>query len=211
MFDLPRDAGAGVRLVLRGEAGEADRPFVAIASRGRAGEPALRAAAPRRQSAAAGGNRARSGEALRFCDHRRRLGAVRGQRRDLRRLVGEARLRSAARPACRVRARQQDGGGAGDPPLGPCRAALAFDGRRLGALLARHHPHPARPHVPYRLRRRQPRQMAARIRDPRTSRRGRRRPGSRWGERPLSRFVGFTPNASSTSSSPPTTSSATPS
>ena len=34
MFDMPRDLGAGVRLDLRGDAGEADRPFIAIASDG---------------------------------------------------------------------------------------------------------------------------------------------------------------------------------
>lgn len=34
MFDMPRDAGSGVRLDLRGDAGEADRPFVAIESEG---------------------------------------------------------------------------------------------------------------------------------------------------------------------------------
>jgi FtsP/CotA-like multicopper oxidase with cupredoxin domain len=45
MFDLPRDRGAGVHLVLRGEAGEADRPFMAIATDG---EPvAARSAPPR--------------------------------------------------------------------------------------------------------------------------------------------------------------------
>ena len=51
MFDMPRELGAGVRLDLRGDAGEADRPFVAIASEGepmnaRADEPRL-AANPR--------------------------------------------------------------------------------------------------------------------------------------------------------------------
>ncbi len=51
MFDMPREQGAGVRLDLRGGAGEADRPFVAIASEGepmnaRADEPRL-AANPR--------------------------------------------------------------------------------------------------------------------------------------------------------------------
>ncbi len=51
MFDMPREPGAGVRLDLRGGAGEADRPFVAIASEGepmnaRADEPRL-AANPR--------------------------------------------------------------------------------------------------------------------------------------------------------------------
>jgi FtsP/CotA-like multicopper oxidase with cupredoxin domain len=34
MFDMPRDPGPGVRLDLRGDAGEADRPFVAIESEG---------------------------------------------------------------------------------------------------------------------------------------------------------------------------------
>jgi FtsP/CotA-like multicopper oxidase with cupredoxin domain len=34
MFDMPRDLGAGVRLDLRGDAGTADRPFIAIASEG---------------------------------------------------------------------------------------------------------------------------------------------------------------------------------
>ena len=34
MFDMPRNLGAGVRLDLRGDAGMADRPFIAIASEG---------------------------------------------------------------------------------------------------------------------------------------------------------------------------------
>ena len=68
----------------------------------------------------------------------------------------------SAWPARRVCARQQNGGRPGDPAMGPRRAALALDGRRLGALLARHHPHPARPDRPRRVRRRQPGQMAAR-------------------------------------------------
>jgi FtsP/CotA-like multicopper oxidase with cupredoxin domain len=34
MFDMPRDPGAGVRLDLRGDGGETDRPFVAIATEG---------------------------------------------------------------------------------------------------------------------------------------------------------------------------------
>ena len=34
MFDMPRGPGAGVRLDLRGDGGETDRPFVAIASEG---------------------------------------------------------------------------------------------------------------------------------------------------------------------------------
>ena len=56
MFDMPRDPSAGVRLVLRDDAGEADRPFVAIATERRASRRALGAAASRAQSAAAGGN-----------------------------------------------------------------------------------------------------------------------------------------------------------
>jgi FtsP/CotA-like multicopper oxidase with cupredoxin domain len=48
MFDLPRDPGAAVRLVLRGEAGEADRPFVSIATEG---EPAKERPAPPRLAA----------------------------------------------------------------------------------------------------------------------------------------------------------------
>ena len=39
MFDLPREPSAGVRFVLRGEAGEADRPFVAIAAEGEPANP----------------------------------------------------------------------------------------------------------------------------------------------------------------------------
>jgi FtsP/CotA-like multicopper oxidase with cupredoxin domain len=35
VFDTPRDLRAGVRLALRGEPGEADRPFVAIAAQGK--------------------------------------------------------------------------------------------------------------------------------------------------------------------------------
>jgi FtsP/CotA-like multicopper oxidase with cupredoxin domain len=45
MFDLPRDGDAAVRLILRGEAGEADRPFVSIAAEGEAVAP--RSAPPR--------------------------------------------------------------------------------------------------------------------------------------------------------------------
>jgi FtsP/CotA-like multicopper oxidase with cupredoxin domain len=48
MFDMPRDPGAGVRLVLRGEAGEADRPFIAIATEG---EPVAARSEPRRLAA----------------------------------------------------------------------------------------------------------------------------------------------------------------
>jgi FtsP/CotA-like multicopper oxidase with cupredoxin domain len=48
MFDLPRDPGAAVRLVLRGEAGQADRPFVSIATEG---EPAKERSAPPRLAA----------------------------------------------------------------------------------------------------------------------------------------------------------------
>jgi FtsP/CotA-like multicopper oxidase with cupredoxin domain len=48
MFDMPRDLGAGVRLALRGDAGETDRPFVAIAADG---EPTAARAAPRRLAA----------------------------------------------------------------------------------------------------------------------------------------------------------------
>ena len=39
MFDMPRDLVAGVRLGLRGDAGEADRPFVAIGSEGEPAAP----------------------------------------------------------------------------------------------------------------------------------------------------------------------------
>ncbi len=45
MFDMPRDPSAGVRLVLRDNAGEADRPFVAIAT---GGEPVAARSEPRR-------------------------------------------------------------------------------------------------------------------------------------------------------------------
>ena len=48
MFDLPRDPGGGVRLVLRGEAGEADRPFMTIATEG---EPVAAHSAPPRLAA----------------------------------------------------------------------------------------------------------------------------------------------------------------
>ena len=34
MFDMPRDPGANIRLDLRGDAGEEDYPFIAIASEG---------------------------------------------------------------------------------------------------------------------------------------------------------------------------------
>ena len=43
MFDMPRRGGAGVRLDLRGDGGETDRPFVAIASEG---EPVAPLSAP---------------------------------------------------------------------------------------------------------------------------------------------------------------------
>jgi len=39
MFDMPRDPGAGVRLDLRGDGGETDRPFIAIASEGESVAP----------------------------------------------------------------------------------------------------------------------------------------------------------------------------
>jgi FtsP/CotA-like multicopper oxidase with cupredoxin domain len=45
MFDMPREGGAGVRLDLRGDAGEADIPFVAISSEGELAAP--RSDAPR--------------------------------------------------------------------------------------------------------------------------------------------------------------------
>ncbi len=45
MFDMPRELGVGVRLVLRGDAGEADRSFIAIATDG---EPVAARSAPRR-------------------------------------------------------------------------------------------------------------------------------------------------------------------
>jgi FtsP/CotA-like multicopper oxidase with cupredoxin domain len=48
MFDLPRDPRAAVRLVLRGEAGEADYPFVSIAAEG---EPVAPRAVPPRLAA----------------------------------------------------------------------------------------------------------------------------------------------------------------
>jgi FtsP/CotA-like multicopper oxidase with cupredoxin domain len=48
MFDMPRDPGAGVSLVLRGDAGEADRPFIAIATDG---EPVAARSEPRRLAA----------------------------------------------------------------------------------------------------------------------------------------------------------------
>jgi FtsP/CotA-like multicopper oxidase with cupredoxin domain len=48
MFDMSRDPGAGARVDLRGDAGEADRPFVAIASNG---EPAASRPEPPRLAA----------------------------------------------------------------------------------------------------------------------------------------------------------------
>ncbi len=45
MFDMPREAGSAVHLVLRGEAGAADQPFVAISAEG---EPVAERAAPAR-------------------------------------------------------------------------------------------------------------------------------------------------------------------
>ena len=51
MFDMPRDLGAGVRLELRGDGGDADRPFIAIAPEGEPvaprSEPTRLAANPR--------------------------------------------------------------------------------------------------------------------------------------------------------------------
>ena len=51
MFDMPRNPGAGVRLDLRGDAGTADRPFIAIVSEGEPmdarSEPPRLAANPR--------------------------------------------------------------------------------------------------------------------------------------------------------------------
>jgi FtsP/CotA-like multicopper oxidase with cupredoxin domain len=48
VFDMPRDLKTGVRLALRGEPGEADRPFVVIAAKG---EPVAPRAAPLRLDA----------------------------------------------------------------------------------------------------------------------------------------------------------------
>jgi FtsP/CotA-like multicopper oxidase with cupredoxin domain len=48
MFDMPRDLGAGVRLVLRSDAGEADRPFISIATEG---EPVAARSGTRRLAA----------------------------------------------------------------------------------------------------------------------------------------------------------------
>jgi FtsP/CotA-like multicopper oxidase with cupredoxin domain len=39
MLDMPRDSGAGVRIGLRGDASEADRPFIAIGSEGEPAAP----------------------------------------------------------------------------------------------------------------------------------------------------------------------------
>ena len=59
MFDMPREAGAAVSFVLRGENGAADQPFVTFRAEGEPIASAHRAAAPSRQSAAPGRDRAR--------------------------------------------------------------------------------------------------------------------------------------------------------
>ena len=58
MFDLPREAGASVRFVLRGDSGAADQPFVTIAADGEPAAERAAAAAAEPQSAPAGGDRA---------------------------------------------------------------------------------------------------------------------------------------------------------
>ena len=157
MFDMPRDLSAGVRLDLRGGAGEADLPFVAIATEG---EQVAARSGPRGLPANPLLPAEIALESARRCDFAISGGgsspfAVNGV--DFRRLVAEASLPPSARRADGVRARQQDRGRPGVAPLGACRPAPAFDGRRLGTLLARYHPHPARPHRSHRLRRRQSR------------------------------------------------------
>ena len=137
--------------------------------RGRADGRALRVAAARRQSAAAGGNRPSIREALRFC--------ISGGGPAPFAINGAtfvdwppkpAYVNPRGRPAMFALANKT----AVVQAIRLCGhvATLALDGRRLGALLARHHPHPARPHRPCRVRRRQPGQMAARIGDPRAPR-----------------------------------------
>ena len=81
MFDMPRDAGAGVRLSLRGGSGEADLPFIAIAAEG---EPTGLRSAPPRLAVNPLLPAEIALEAARRCDfvdQRRRIGAVRGERR----------------------------------------------------------------------------------------------------------------------------------
>ena len=175
MFDLPREPSAGVRFVLRGEAGESDRPFVAIAAEG---EPANPRSEPPRLAANPRLPAEIALEAARRCDF-----TITGGGSAPFAVNGATFVDWSAKPACALTRGQPAVFALANKTavvqalrvLGPCRAAPAFDGRRLGALLARHHPHPARPQRPHRLRRRQPGQMAARVRDPRTSRRGRRR------------------------------------
>ena len=118
MFDMPRDLAPASASTCAATLARPTARSSPIASEGEPIDRALRAAAPRRQSAAAGGNRPRIREALRFYDQRRRLSAVCDQRRNLRRLGAEARLCPPARRAGRVRARQQDGGRPGDCGFG---------------------------------------------------------------------------------------------
>ena len=110
MFDMPRDPGAGVRLDLRGDAGEADRPFVAIASEG---EPVAARSEPPRLAANPLLPAEIALESARRCDFAISgggLGAVRDQRRDFRRLGAEAglcRFPAARRPCSRSPTRRR--------------------------------------------------------------------------------------------------------
>jgi hypothetical protein len=46
MFDIPRDPRANVRLDARGDAGEEDHPFIAIASEGELAAPPMSRSSP---------------------------------------------------------------------------------------------------------------------------------------------------------------------
>ena len=89
MFDMPREAGAEVKFVLRWEASAPDIPVRRDQGGGRTGRGALQPRPPAAQSGAAGRDRARGRAKLRRRRDRRRRGALRGQRRDLYRLGAE--------------------------------------------------------------------------------------------------------------------------
>ena len=170
MFDMPRNPGADVRLDLRGDAGAADQPFVAIVSEGepmdaRSKSPRL-VANPRLPAEIAL-------ESARRCDF-----AISGGGPAPFAINGATFIDWAPKPAYVIPRGQPAVFALANKTAvvqamrlwGHVRAALSLDGRRMGALLARHHPHPARPQRPCRVRRRQPGRMAPRIGYPRTPR-----------------------------------------
>ena len=164
MVDMPRDLGASVRLVLRADAGEADRPFVAVTTDG---EPVAARSEPRRLAPNPLLPAEIALESARRCDF-----VISGGGSSPFAINGATFVDWSAKPAYALPR--------GAPTVfalanktafvqalrlwGHISAPPAFDGRRLGALLARHRPHPTRPDRAHRLCRRQPWQMAARIR-----------------------------------------------